>query len=123
MLCSLDCTVRDEKYVYALVKKQQLADLPFAAVIEEAEGWTVILSQREADKAGLKYDFVAAWITLTIHSSLQAIGLTAVFSSALGDAGISCNVLAGMYHDHILVPYPRKDEALAVLRALNTTRS
>lgn len=52
----------------------------------------------------LKYDFVASWISLQVHSELGAVGLTAAFSEALTQAGVSCNVLAGFYHDHILVP-------------------
>lgn len=120
MLRTLACTVRDGDYVYAVVDQARLAQLPFAAAVHEVEGWTVVLTRAEADRAGLSYDFVAAWITLTIHSSLQAVGLTAAFSKALGEAGISCNVLAGNYHDHILVPVERRDDALAVLRGLRT---
>jgi hypothetical protein len=39
-------------------------------------------------------------------------------STALSDAGISCNVLAGYHHDHLLVPSDRADEAIAVLQRL-----
>ncbi|MBO0844627.1 MAG: ACT domain-containing protein [Nocardioides sp.] len=57
---------------------------------------------------------------LTVHSSLDAVGLTAVFSASLARAGISCNVLAGLYHDHILVPSHQRDEALTALRGLSS---
>jgi len=57
---------------------------------------------------------------LTVHSSLDAVGLTAAFSTALAQAGIGCNVLAGRYHDHILVPHNRREDAVAALRALST---
>ena len=73
-----------------------------------------------ADEAGLAYEFVGSWITLTVHSSLDAVGLTAAFSTALAQAGIGCNVLAGRYHDHILVPHAQRENAVAVLRALAT---
>lgn len=63
----------------------------------------------------------AAWLTLTVHSSLEAVGLTAAFSAALGEAGISCNVLAGFHHDHILVPWALRDAAVATLRGLRDT--
>ena len=57
-----------------------------------------------------------AWLSLTVQSSLEAVGLTAAFSKVLGDAGIPCNVLAGYHHDHLLVPIDRVDDAIAVLR-------
>ena len=52
-------------------------------------------------------------------SALDAVGLTAAVSRALADAGLSCNVLAGLHHDHLLVPAGRAEEALAVLRELS----
>jgi hypothetical protein len=59
--------------------------------------------------------FRAAWITLMVHSDLEAVGLTAAFAHALGQAGISCNVVAGAYHDHIFVPF---EQALPAMDAL-----
>lgn len=88
------------------------------ATIREAEGLTAVLRREDADAQGLGYDFVAAWITLQVHSALAAVGLTAAVSNALAEAGISCNVLAGFYHDHLLVPAARAQDALAVLRAV-----
>lgn len=70
----------------------------------EAEGQTVILPQAQADAAGLAYSLVCAWITLRVQSDLAAVGLTAAVSTALAEAGISCNVVAGYYHDHLFVP-------------------
>ena len=90
---------------------------PFATVRED-EGLTLVLSREEADRAGLPYDYVAARITLLVHSDLAAVGLTAAVSTALADAGISCNVLAGYHHDHLLVPADEADRALAVLEDL-----
>ncbi|MNG35746.1 hypothetical protein D3C84_1225580 [compost metagenome] len=61
---------------------------------------------------------MAAWITLQVHSSLAAVGLTAAFASALGQANISCNVIAGYHHDHLFVAQADAERALAVLRQL-----
>lgn len=83
----------------------------------EAEGKTVIISKELADRQGLPYSFVAAWITLTVHSSLAAVGLTAAFSKALTDAGISCNVVAAFYHDHIFVDTKDAEKAMRVLES------
>ena len=84
----------------------------------EKEGVTVILERARADALGLQYEYVAAWITLTIHSALDAVGLTAAFSTALSDAGISCNVIAAYYHDHIFVGRDDAQRAMEVLKAL-----
>lgn len=62
-------------------------------------------------------------ITMRIHSSLSAVGFTAAFSRALTDAGISCNVFAGYFHDHIFVPSALQSKAMAVLTALSKTSS
>jgi uncharacterized protein len=88
------------------------------AAVREDEGLTVVLRRERADELGLPYEYVAAWITLRIDSTLEQVGLTALFSRALADAGISCNVLAGLHHDHLLVPAERADETIAVLCAL-----
>ncbi len=115
LLLTLRPEVRDGEYVIVVSE----ADLPAEATIRETEGTTLVLRREHADAAGIPYDFVAAWITLTVHSDLAAVGLTAAFSTALADAGISCNVLAGYHHDHLLVPVARRDDALEVLAALS----
>lgn len=84
----------------------------------EREGLTVILERGEADRLGLAYDYSAAWITLEVHSSLSAVGLTAAFAGALAQAGISCNVVAGYFHDHLFVASTDAERALSTLRAL-----
>jgi len=81
----------------------------------EEEGNTVIIKKELADSLKLEYSFIASWITLTVHSSLEAIGLTAAFSSALSAAGISCNVVAAFYHDHIFVDKKDTEKAMAIL--------
>lgn len=93
-------------------------DVAVAASVQEPEGPSSVISRDDADRLGLPYDFVAAWITLTVHSALDAVGLTAAVSTALADAGISCNVIAGLRHDHLLVPVGDADVALATLRGL-----
>jgi hypothetical protein len=84
----------------------------------EKEGTTVILSRGNADLLNLTYSFVCSWITLTVNSSLEAIGLTATFSTALSKEGISCNVIAGYYHDHIFVHGRDANSAMKVLSSL-----
>lgn len=86
----------------------------------EAEAWTVVVTEAVAEELALTALFRAAWITLRVHSDLSAAGLTAAFSTALAEAGIACNVIAGAYHDHLFVPVDRADEALRVLGGLQT---
>lgn len=88
------------------------------ATICEDEGSTIILSQDEADRLGYPYTSVFNRITCRVHSSLDAVGLTAVLSSRLADAGISANVVAGYHHDHIFVPHDRAQEAVGILMSL-----
>ena len=85
----------------------------------EKEGTTFVLERKLADQKGLTYNFVAAWITLTVHSSLEAVGLTAKVSAALAKESISCNAVAAYHHDHIFVPYREADRAISVLRKLD----
>lgn len=118
LIRSMRPEARDGEFVIASVPALHVVGLPAEAVIHEDEGPTVVLRREDADRFEIAYDFVAAWITLTVHSSLEAVGLTAAFSTALADAGISCNVLAGFHHDHLLVPADRRDDALEVLAAL-----
>lgn len=105
-------------FVYAAVPPERLPALPARAVVHEAEGPCAVLPREAARAAGLASVFEAAWLTLTVHSDLAAVGLTAAVSRALAERGIACNVLAGLNHDHLLVPAARADEAIACLRAL-----
>jgi hypothetical protein len=88
-------------------------------IFKEAAAFTLVMKKATADKLQLHYDYTAAWITLTVQSSLEAVGLTAAFSKALADAGISCNVIAAFYHDHIFVNVKDADKAMSVLRNLS----
>ena len=86
---------------------------------KEKEGISLVLEKKFADKYNfVKYDFTCSWIQLEVHSSLEAVGLTAAFSNALANAGLSCNVIAGFYHDHIFVQDDKTNEAMEVLHKM-----
>lgn len=122
LIASMDPVLRPGAYIVAMVPAADaLGTVVPDATIREDEGLTVVLPREQADALGLPYDFIAAWITLRVHSALEAVGLTAAFSAALAQAGLSCNVLAGFHHDHLLVPYEQAEDALAVLRELAST--
>jgi hypothetical protein len=84
----------------------------------EAEGTTLIVDEARAHAAGLAVRFRAAWLVLTVASELHDVGLTAAVATALADAGIACNVVAALHHDHLFVPVESAHAALAALRAL-----
>ena len=118
LLRSMEPTALEDEYVFVAVSDDRVGELTYLAMVREDEGTSLVMRRRDADAAGLSYDFVAAWITLTVHSDLEAVGLTAAFATALGKHGISCNVIAGLHHDHLLVPVERRDDALEALREL-----
>ncbi|WP_028270469.1 N-acetyltransferase [Arthrobacter sp. UNC362MFTsu5.1] len=118
LLASIHPVLREGEYVYVLWPYGRPLVPGIEAAVREAEGLTVVLPRAEADRLELRYDFVAAWITLQVHSSLEAVGLTAAVSAALTEARISCNVLAGFHHDHLLVPVADADRALEILHEL-----
>lgn len=117
LLESMEPTLLEGEFV--VVSTTQLTLVGGAmAMVQEDEGTTFVLARDVADAHGLDYEFVAAWITLGVHSALDSVGLTAAVSSALARADISCNVLAGLHHDHLLVPFDCRQEALSVLHDL-----
>ncbi|AOT03787.1 N-acetyltransferase [Arthrobacter sp. U41] len=118
LLATMHPETREGEFVYVLWPHGRPLAGTIAAAVREAEGLAVVLPRAEADSLGLGYDFVGAWITLKVHSPLEAMGLTAAVSAALAEAKISCNVLAGFHHDHLLVPVADADRALEVLHEL-----
>ena len=122
ILEQLDPRLDPHHYVYCCVEdvRQLEADglQPFA-IIRESEGITLVLEEADAIALNKPVDRLFRRISLGVHSSLDAVGLTAVASQALADAGISANVIAGYFHDHFMVPALRALEALEVLNGLS----
>ncbi|MHB2062062.1 ACT domain-containing protein [Pseudomonas sp. SC3(2021)] len=119
LLRSMSPQLNAGEYVFCtLVDGQFPEGLEIVGSFREQEGLTLILERSQAERAGFGFDYVAAWITLNVHSALEAVGLTAAFASALGKAGISCNVIAGYYHDHLFVGQADAERAMQVLRDL-----
>lgn len=89
------------------------------ATFREDEGITVVLTQSQAEQLNLPVAGYWAWITLRIHSSLEAVGFLAMITSALARAGISANVFSAYYHDHLFVPWERRFQAMEVLEEVS----
>ena len=115
MLASLAIERRDETFTFVPVAGAVALGAGVAALISEAEGTTAVVTVAEAERRGWPVGFRAAWLTVSVHSALEAVGLTAALAAALAARGIPCNVLAGYHHDHLLVPHDRADEAIAAL--------
>jgi hypothetical protein len=98
--------------------RDALGNADVIATIREPEGLSAVIAESDAARLKLPILFRAAWITLTVQSDLQAVGLTTAFCAALGKAGIPCNVVAGTWHDHLFVPLERVDEAMRALQRL-----
>ena len=107
------CSFEDSAY-------GDLSELEPIAAFQESEGLTLVIPVTKADEHKIPYEFSYRGITLHVHSSLEAVGLTAAFSKQLAEHGISANVIAGFYHDHIFVR--TKDASNAVEALTELTR-
>lgn len=123
LLTSMSPSLDDTEWVFATVNEEEAA-VPFIgsaiASFREEEGLTVVLPQAAAQDLE-NVSAPMSRITLEVHSSLEAVGLTAAVASALAEEGVSANVVAAYYHDHIFVPKASADRALAVLQGLSTS--
>jgi hypothetical protein len=121
LLSSMAPELMAGEFVFCTVQSAHYGDyarLAPLACFSEADGLTLVLPQGNADQAGFSYESVFSCITLTVHSSLDAVGLTAAVATTLAQRGISANVIAAYYHDHLLVPSGQAGAAMAALQAL-----
>lgn len=120
LLATMTPELNPGEYVFCTVDKAiDITQPGVICLFKEKEALTVVLEKGLADSLNLTYSYVASWITLTVHSSLEAVGLTAAFSAALAKKGISCNVIAAYYHDHIFVALQDAEKAMVVLSKMS----
>jgi uncharacterized protein len=124
LLKSMSPEIKSGEYVFCAVhgSYSDYAYLNPLAFFAESEGLTLIVSVEAAEKAQLVYESKFKQITLTVHSSLDAVGLTAAVAAKLAFYGISANVVAAYYHDHIFVQTEKADEALLALKEFGATQ-
>jgi len=119
LLATMSPQLNPGEYVYTVAPDGRVpAGVRPVVTVAEEEGLTLVVPRQDADRAGLAYDYVAGWITLRVHSALEAVGLTAAVAEAMARNGISCNVVAGFHHDHLFVPHAdafRARDALEML--------
>jgi hypothetical protein len=124
LLHRMEPTLDGGKYYFATVNGSQLMELSgylnsIIDVFNEEEGLSIVFSEDVKDGisqlSGKPIIGPFAFITLTVHSDLYAVGLLAKITSALATEGISVNAFSAYHHDHLFVPFERKDEAMEVL--------
>ncbi|MBB6329673.1 hypothetical protein HNP24_000623 [Chryseobacterium sediminis] len=120
LLQNMEPVLNTGEYVFCTV--ENLRELPDIEKVlfffRETEAVTIVLKKEIADEWNMIYSYIASWITLNIHSSLEAVGLTAAFANALKQENISCNVVAAYFHDHIFVAKEDAEKAMRTLHAL-----
>ncbi len=118
MLANLRVERRPGTFSYVHLRHRPADTSAALAVIEEAEGITMVVPTELAREQRWASVFECAWLTLQIHSSLEAVGLTAAVATALAEHAIACNVISGTFHDHLMVPVQDADRAITVLASL-----
>ena len=123
LLADMDPTLSAVELVFCSFPNASVTDKALLEPIGsfmEPEGLSLIVSRQVAEAHGIPYSVVLQGITLNVHSSLEAVGLTAAVAGRLTQHGISANVVAAYHHDHVFVPVADAERALAVLRTLQT---
>jgi hypothetical protein len=121
LLTSMSPALQQGEFIFASVtdaSPSYVNSLKPLGTFYETEGCSLILHKHIAEKHNIEYSGLFSCITLTVHSSLDAVGLTAAVSTKLTEANISANVVAAFYHDHIFVPLDDTQQALTSLREL-----
>jgi hypothetical protein len=121
LIASMAPTLTENEYVFGILDNidyTQLALLNPIGTFQEKEGLTIIVAKHKADEFNIAYSGVFKCITLNVHSSLDAVGLTAAVSTKLTQSNISANVVAAYYHDHVFIASKDAEKALAELNNL-----
>ena len=121
LLTSMSPKLMDGDYVFCTVKGTLSEYVQYnpLATYQEHEGLTLVLNVEDARRGKFQFDGVYRLITLMVHSSLDAVGLTAAVANKLKSYGISANVIASYYHDHIFIQKEKAELALTALKEFN----
>jgi hypothetical protein len=113
--------LREGVFVFCTIAQDALIPATVSPLLtfREQEGTTLVIRHEEAETTGLPYQFPSRLITLTVHSSLEAVGFLAAITTRLAGFGISVNAVSAFHHDHLFVPERRAEEALALLQEMS----
>jgi len=126
LLQNMEPQIREGEFVFCTVESKDyelVARLKPIACFLEDEGMTLVLDKQIAKQHGYSYDSIFKALTLTVHSSLDAVGLTAAVANKLADKGISANVIAAYYHDYVFVQSDKAELAVAALKEFHIRKS
>ncbi len=120
LLAGLTAECQAEVYVFVTLPEETVlpAGLKPRMLFREGEGLTLIVEQHQALEFGWPSAFPCRMITLTVHSSLEAVGFMARIATALADRGLGVNPVSAFFHDHLFIPLGREADALAALADL-----
>jgi hypothetical protein len=120
LLATMKPELQSGEYVFAsvTVDDNKVAQDAVVGLFRESEGITLILERSAAIAAGIEFSFPSRMITLTVHSSLEAVGFLALITDKLAAAGISVNAISAFYHDHLFVPLQKVDQAMHILHMI-----
>lgn len=118
LLQSMQPVLCPGEYVFCSIsdRHNHYSHLDAIAQFRETEGTTLILQREQADTADIPYTSVFSMITLSVHSSLEAVGFLAAITSKLAEHKIAVNPVSAYYHDHLFVPVSRTQEVMTLLQ-------
>jgi uncharacterized protein len=124
LLQSMQPVLCEGEYVFCSINHQdsRYSSLNPICLFREDEGVTVILDREQADAGAMTYTSVFCMITLSVHSSLEAVGFLAAIASKLAEYGISVNPISAYYHDHLFIPASRAQEAMELLQSFQSRK-
>ena len=120
LLRTMTPELQEGEFVFCCLSEREFEESAISplCIFREREGVTLILTREEAERYQLDYAYCARMITLTVHSSLAAVGFLAAITEKLAEQAISVNAISAYYHDHLFVPVERAHDAMLILKNL-----
>jgi hypothetical protein len=122
LLLQMEPVLDEKEYIFASfpgARYGDLASLGPVAAVQEKEGLSLVIERSVADAAQIPAEASFKRISLNVHCSLEAVGLTVAIAGVLSEHGVSANMIAGYFHDHVFVPSGTAREALQILKDLS----
>ena len=115
LLMGMEPKLGQRAWVFAPHSEDAMIPATAFAVVREDEGPCAIIPAEAGPKDAVPF----ARITLQVNSDLEAVGLTSAVATALASSGVACNIIAGLHHDLLLVPWERREDAMKTLEKVS----